>query len=41
MGSSNYGGVQITTVLHLKVLFMGRLERFWRMWKDVTEVDYE
>ena len=31
-----YGGFQITTVLHLNVLFMGRLERFWHMWKDIN-----
>jgi hypothetical protein len=41
MENCKYGRVQITTVLQLNVLFMGRLERFWHMWKDVNEVDYE
>lgn len=32
MGNCKYGGFQITTLLHLNVLFMGRLERFWHIY---------
>lgn len=41
MGNCKCGGFQITTVLHLHVLFMGILGRLWYVWKDVVEVDYE